>query len=222
MKRGVSCIVPAYNEEGRIGNVLRVLEKHPLLKEVIVINDCSTDNTEEEVKKFKGVKLIINPVNKGKSFSVMRGIRSAKGDLVMLIDADLVGLTKKSITDLAKPLIDGEADVSISLRNLFWSFVGIDFLSGERVFHKFFFKNYKSFEKLPGFGLEVAMNRKIIREKLRIKIVTLKGVISPYKSKKFGFFAGIKGDIIMTKQIIKVVGFWGAVSQIAKLSSLKV
>ena len=53
MKNKVSCIIPAYNEESRIANVLKVVENHPILDEVIVINDGSTDKTADVIRRFK-------------------------------------------------------------------------------------------------------------------------------------------------------------------------
>src|SRR3989338_5786150 len=116
MKDKVSCIMPAHNEGPRISKVLKAVQKHPLIQETIVVDDASTDNTASQVKKFKGVKLISLKNNVGKTKAVSIGLRASKNRIVFLLDADLVGLKSKDVTELIKPILDKEADVTISLR----------------------------------------------------------------------------------------------------------
>ena len=94
MKEKVSVIIAAYNEEPRIAKVLTVVENDPLVDEVIVVNDGSSDKTAEVVKRFE-VTLIENEKNLGKTLSVKKGIAKAKNEVVLLLDADIVGLTTK-------------------------------------------------------------------------------------------------------------------------------
>src|SRR3989344_3010225 len=116
----VSCIIPAYNEEKRIKKVIEAVINNKFVDELIVVNDGSYDKTKEIIesqkKKYKKLKIINNNPNIGKSASVGKGIKAAKNDLVMLIDADLINLNEKDITDLVKPVIENKAKVSISLR----------------------------------------------------------------------------------------------------------
>lgn len=90
MNRQYSIVVPAYNEAGGIGKVLAELL---LLKggrdfEIIVVNDCSKDDTAAEVAKYPAVKLISNVQNSGYGFSLKRGIAAAKYDSIVILDAD--------------------------------------------------------------------------------------------------------------------------------------
>ena len=90
----ISIIIPAFNEENTIGDVLSKVEK--LKKEniyfgieTIVVNDCSTDDTANIIKKFNFVdKIITNDVNSGKGYSVKMGLKSATGEYVIFQDAD--------------------------------------------------------------------------------------------------------------------------------------
>jgi dolichyl-phosphate beta-glucosyltransferase len=92
-----SIVIPAYNESARIGDtltqVLGCVHKHNWNAEVLVVNDGSRDNTAAIVRSFAEkdpiVKLIQNPGNRGKGFSVRNGILHASGDIVMFTDADL-------------------------------------------------------------------------------------------------------------------------------------
>ncbi|MFH1254931.1 MAG: glycosyltransferase family 2 protein [bacterium] len=222
----ISCIIPAHNENPRIENVLRAICGHPMIYEIIVIDDGSQDDTAKTVKKFDGVKLIIHEKNKGKSEAVADGIARSKGDDIFLLDADLIGLTSGDINDLLKPIIDGEADASISLRkNSPWIFrkIGFDFISGERVFEKKLVQDkLDEIRKLPNFGLEVYLNKLIIKNKLRIKIIFWKNVTSPWPHKKNGIFIGSKKFLFMIKDILKTVSIFEIFRQLSKIYILKI
>jgi len=221
----VSCIIPAYNEGPRIENVLRAACGHPLISEIIVVDDGSQDDTRDVVKKFKEVRLIINEKNMGKSYSVANGITRAREDVILLLDADLIGLTQKNITDLIEPVISNQADISISLRgNAVWYYrkIGIDFVSGERVFHKKLVeKNLEKIQKLYAYELEMYLNKLIIKNKYRIKVVFWENVSSVLKHRKSGF-SGLKIDIIMNLRIGRRLYLFGWPYQIIRMSLLKV
>jgi len=225
MKNKVSCIIPAYNEEKTIGNVLKVMEHHPLVYETIVIDDGSSDNTKKIVKKYKNVKLLVNKKNIGKTHSLLRGINYAKKDIVMLIDSDLVRLSKKDITNLISPIIKNYADVSISIREnsyKIFKLMGLDFVSGERAFSKKILGDINQFKKLPNFGFESYLNKEIIKKNLRIKIVPFPNVSHIRKTKKRGFITGTIHDYSMAFNIIKTIGIFGVINQIIKMRSLRV
>jgi glycosyltransferase involved in cell wall biosynthesis len=76
-KNRISCIIPAYNEGNRIEAVLKIIQNHPLINEVIAINDGSTDDTASVIKKFKNVRLIDLKKNGGKASALAAGIRKA-------------------------------------------------------------------------------------------------------------------------------------------------
>ncbi|NOZ64002.1 MAG: glycosyltransferase family 2 protein [Caldiserica bacterium] len=88
----ISLIIPAYNEGTCLLHTLKKVKDYfrekPWESEIIVVNDGSQDNTGEIAKKEK-VKTLNNPLNKGKGFSVKRGIETAEGDYIFFTDADL-------------------------------------------------------------------------------------------------------------------------------------
>ncbi len=91
----VSVVIPAYNEEKTIEKCIRSilsLDYPKKLLEIIVVNDCSKDSTEEIARGLQkyGVKILTNKNNKGKSYSLNRGIKAATGSLVACIDADSI------------------------------------------------------------------------------------------------------------------------------------
>ena len=208
----VSCIIPAHNEESRIGDVLQVVYKHPLVDEIIVVDDASIDNTRSIVKKFPDVRLISNKENKGKSYSVATGIMESSGGYILMLDADLRNLRPEDIASLVSPVIEGRADVSMSIRKnapVWMKLIKVDLMTGERVFPKsMVFPRIQEMMVLHSYALEVFLNRIVIKNKYTINPVFLKNVYDELKTTKKGFFAGIKLFITMWRDILKTVSFW--------------
>ena len=223
--RTISCIIPAHNEAERIGKVLEVVTAHPSIAEVIVIDDGSTDATSAVAKRFPSVRLITLDTNRGKSFALYEGIGRATGDFLMFIDADLIGLASEDLTALIGPVESGRAEVSLSLRKntpFPWRVIGLDYLSGERVFPKrFLSESMQALKKVRGFGFEVFLNRLILRRHLSVAVVRWEGVQSPYKYAKYGLIAGLKADICMMRDIFSVISPFEALTQIVGMLRLK-
>ncbi|MDP2668446.1 MAG: glycosyltransferase family 2 protein [bacterium] len=222
----ISCVICAYNEEPRIKNVLEAVANNPLFSEVIVVDDGSKDGTARAVENYKNVRLIKHPVNKGKSEAFVTGISNATGEYIMMLDADLINLDNGALEKLASPVLSGEADISMSLRknSLFlYRWLGIDYVSGERVFKKNMLNGHlENIKKLPGYGLESYMNDLIIDKKMRLKVVYWQDVRITNKAGKEGFIKGVLGEIRMIRQIVKLMGASKIIRQIylmRKLSS---
>jgi glycosyltransferase involved in cell wall biosynthesis len=140
----LSIIVPVYNEEKTILEILdRViaLQIPNVQKEIIVVDDGSTDLTREKLKKIKNVKIILHDKNKGKGAAVRTGIKEASGDYIIIQDADLEYHPRQIINLVSE--IDGDNTVIYGTRlnrlphldleekkHLFiWHYVGNRFLS---------------------------------------------------------------------------------------------
>lgn len=200
----ISCIIPAYNEEKEIGNILSVLV--PLigktLCEVIVINDCSQDATKEIVKTFPAVILIDHAVNQGKTKAVVNGVKASTGDYIFMLDADLRFINEQNIIDIIEPIERNIADITMVYIKNAWPlfpFKKIDYLSGERILKKTAIVPFlPEMERLPSYGLEVFLNRIIIRNQMRLSIVQWPNVENVFHQHKDGW---IKGVII-------IIGIW--------------
>jgi glycosyltransferase involved in cell wall biosynthesis len=222
----VSCIICAFNEGPRIGAVLAIASAHPLLSEVIVVDDGSTDDTADVVRRFPSVKLISCPKNQGKSAAMATGIAAAQFELLMLLDADLKGLVARNITSLAAPVLSGEADVGLSLRQnslLIFRMIGLDFVSGERVVRKeLLSESLKEIHGLPRFGIEVFMNRRIIAQRLSIAVTHWPHVTQARKTEKLGFWKGVRAEWRMVSDLLKLTYPLALLSQTCHLFSLRV
>lgn len=178
----VSALVPAYNEELEIANVLESLKKSHFIDEIICINDGSTDNTLSQIKKTKGVKLLNLKVNHGKGYAITKGILRAKGEIIIFIDADMRGLNDWCIEKLISPLASGKYDAVIG----YPTYGNLDKLfrpiSGERSYFKNDLLPLIPKMKKKGYGLELYLNY-VFKDK-RVKLFPLKGVRHMLKYEK--------------------------------------
>lgn len=204
----ISCIVPAFNEGARIGAVLNAVAGHPLIDEVLVVDDASQDDTAEVAARTPGVTLIRQPSNGGKTRALAAGFAAMRGAYVLMLDADLVGLTSDDVTALIAPVLAGDAEMTISLRGNApwpWRAIGLDYISGERVLHRTLLPSRDELLRLPRFGFEVTLNDRALAAGTRLRVVRWPGVKSPAKEAKHGFWAGLKADVAMMRDIFRTV-----------------
>lgn len=222
----LTCIIPAYNEEARIAAVLSAVLNHPLIDEVLVIDDGSADATSAVVRGFPQARLITLPQNGGKTAALARGFAETQSQIILLIDADLSGLSPAHLTALITPVKSGLAHMSISLRDnapFLWRWIGLDYISGERaILRTLLLGQDEALRKLPKFGFEVFLNSLALRAKAPLAVVRLPGVKSPLKSAKYGLWTGIKGDIAMMRDLFRAVPPLGLLKQIIQMRNLRV
>lgn len=128
----LSIVIPAYNEALRVGRTLEEVRKYaatkPFETEVVLVDDGSGDSTLEIFKEFQrlrpGTQVLINVVNRGKGFSVRRGVLEAQGEVVLFTDADLSAPIEEADKLLAA-LGSEAADAAIGSRALDRTLIGV-------------------------------------------------------------------------------------------------
>lgn len=108
MEKKVSVIIPAFNEEENIANVIDKSKKCKYVEEIIVVDNKSTDKTQEVAMK-KGAK-VVKCEQQGKGYAMEEGIKSAIGDIVVFLDADIADYTNDVVDRLVKPITEKDVD----------------------------------------------------------------------------------------------------------------
>lgn len=182
----LTAIIPALNEEFTIGKVVHFCINHPLINEVIVVDDKSEDNTAS-IAAEAGARVIISEV-RGKGISMKDGVNAASNELFIFLDADIDNYPEETITLLSEPLLLDEADfikgtfsrnagrvtelVAKPLLNIFYPGLA-EFsqpLSGMIAGKKSFFKRLKFFND---YGVDIGILIDMYLMKARIKEVNI-------------------------------------------------
>jgi glycosyltransferase involved in cell wall biosynthesis len=134
----LSVIIPVYNEVHTVEQLIDRVRAVPVEKEIIIVDDYSTDGTREVLKKHEGqpgVKIVYHEKNKGKGAALRTGLGCVAGELVIFQDADLE-YHPEEYPKLIEPIVQGRADVVYGSRFLgahraflFWHYMGNKFLT---------------------------------------------------------------------------------------------
>jgi glycosyltransferase involved in cell wall biosynthesis len=143
----LSVVIPAYNEERTIQTILQAVRQVTLIggftKEIVVVNDCSQDQTDAEIRQFRAdhpdvqLTYVKHTINRGKGAAIRTGIQYASGDYIIVQDADLE-YDPEEFNLLLKPVVRGMADVVYGSRFIggnahrilfFWHTIGNKFLT---------------------------------------------------------------------------------------------
>lgn len=200
------CIIPAFNEEKTIKNVIEVVKNVDIIDEIIVVSDGSKDDTAKIAREM-GVFTIEYEENKGKGAALKAGIDNANADVLLFLDADLIGLTKDHVISLVDPVLKDEADMTIGIftSGRFATDLAqkvAPHLSGQRAMKKEVLLNISNID-MTRYGVEVALTKIVEKENYRVKTVELKDMTHIMKEEKLGFKNGFKARMKMYWEIVK-------------------
>lgn len=213
MKAGriITAVICAYNEERTVGDVVKTVLDCGTVDETIVVNDGSTDNTAQilgqflEDDKFRYVEF---NKNMGKSYAMIKGVELAKGDVILFIDADIVGFESQHIEQLVLPLIYGEADMVIGqpypneMRRRLNPFRPLELLAGERALYKKDILPIVDKIRTSKYGIETLMVLYYKSQGKRIKIEYLWGVTHLLKFQKEAHLSVLKNYLKEASDIL--------------------
>ena len=210
----VAVLIPAYNESGRIGKVLAVLQDVVELDEIIVVDDGSIDTTFDKVQEFTAQDLrfrcIRMPTNHGKGEALFAGAQLTRADNLLFLDADLLGLQPEHIRSLIEPVCTGQLDMAIGVFRGGMLVTELShrctpFLSGQRCLRASLFAEVSQ-EAAAGYGVETAITYAARRGLWRIRYIPLQGVWHPTSELHYGIITGIVRRAKMYFEIIRAIG----------------
>jgi len=223
----LSIIIPVYNEVNTIREIINRVDAVELDKEIIIVDDCSTDGTRELIKdirdngKFNSdLRVVYHSKNQGKGAAIRAGINYTTGDIVIIQDADLE-YDPEDYRILIKPIIEGKADVVYGSRFLgihrcfmFWHYMGNKLLTGianilfntilsdmETCYKAFRTEVIKDIKiKSNRFNFEPEITAKVLKRKLRIYEVPISYTGREYsEGKKINWKDGLRAIYALIK-----------------------
>lgn len=209
-EKKVSVVIPAKNEGGTINDILKILIRSNLVEEVVLVVDDNDDKTGIIAKKFSKVKVVLNIRSKGKGGAMLTGVEYSISNIILFLDADLIGLNSSHLKLLILPVLNGSCDMCVGVRSRygglplkFIKLSSIFAIGGERCLKR------EVFDKLPesrieGFMVESSLNYYCKINKKQVYYTELENIDILVKERKRGFWKGFFGRIKMIFQLVKI------------------
>lgn len=203
-----AAIIPAFNEEKTIADVVRVLVSSSVVDEVIVVSDGSTDNTVQRAQEAGADKVLHLPKNKGKGAALLHGVTHTNAPVIAFFDADLRGLTEDHVDRVYFPVLSGSKVMNVGFRDK-GKFITkllpyLPLIGGERAMRRTILMQIPP-EYIQGFMIESALNYYCRTRKLRYGHVFLPGLSMMRKYEKVGWVQSLKEYVTMSFEVVKAM-----------------
>ena len=190
----VAAIVPAYNEDATLREVLSVLKATPAIDEVLVVSDGSTDDTVE-IARALGLRTIHLRQNQGKGRAMEIGVAHTDAEVLLFVDADILNLTVDLIQRLIEPVLSGRSDMNVGIRHRGRPLNAIQdrtgpLLSGIRCLRREIFEAVPD-SHLEGFAVETGLNWACRELGCRTTTTVMYNLKHLVKEKKRGLVQGL-------------------------------
>ncbi len=202
----ISVIIPAYNEEATIADVIKTVKKVSKLDSIIVVSDGSTDRTVE-IARSLGVNVCEMERNIGKGAAIMKGFEKTDSEILLFLDADLVGLKAQHVYALVNPIIKNLTDMTIGIFSKGRLITDLPqlimpCLSGQRAMKREIINLIQDMDLL-NYGLEIAITKTVKKHDYRVTKVKLMNLTQIIKEEKYGIVEGTKKRLQMYLDIVK-------------------
>jgi glycosyltransferase involved in cell wall biosynthesis len=220
-----TCIIPFYNEEDRVLQVLDVVTQIKGITQIICIDDGSTDDTSDQIAAhWPQVTLLRLPYNQGKAAAIRQGVNLAKNETILLMDADLQSIDKAEVEKAIQAISQHNLDMLILRRiNAPW-FVKFDrgdtLLSGERLVKKKDLVHILN-QEVNHYQVELAINLYMQKHKRIVRWMPWSAT-NTYKAKKIGLVEGYKKEFKMFTDIVMYAGLKNIYRQITRFATKEV
>lgn len=191
----VAAVVPAYNEEATLSEVLTVLKQTRAIDEILVVSDGSTDGTVE-IARSMGLRTIHAVRNQGKGRAMAIGVAHTDAEILLFVDGDILNLTVDLLDRLVEPVLSGRSDMNVGIRHRGGPLNAIQertgpLLSGIRCLRR------EVFEAVPdshreGFAIETGLNWACRQSGCRITTTVMYNLKHLVKEKKRGLVQGFR------------------------------
>jgi glycosyltransferase involved in cell wall biosynthesis len=204
-------VIPAYNERGKLKNVLWVVCQASQIREIIVVDDGSTDGTELDVQEISTqdarLRYIRLETNQGKTRALWAGVDAAQSEYILLLDADLLNLKVEHLEALIRPIQEERAEMTVGVfRKGKWitdmSQMVTPWLSGQRGLAKELFYQVP-LDQVVGYGIETAFTVIARRLRWRVEYVPLWGAYHQPTEIRRGAFVGLFWKARMAAHILR-------------------
>ena len=215
----VTAVIPAYNEEQTIADVVKRVKNIDKIQKVIVVSDGSTDSTAEIARQY-GADVIELNENVGKGGAIKAGINECGTEIILFLDADLIGLTEKHVLDLIEPVIDNKADMTIGIFKNGRMVTDLaqkvtPYLSGQRAIRKSIIDRIPNID-ITRYGVEVALTKYVDKYNVRVQEVDLPDMTHVTKEEKLGIIRGVQARLKMYWDIVKILSSYNKKSGSSK------